>query len=313
MENLFRAWREFKRGKTKKTDVAQFDFNLEDNIFKLHDDLARGVYAPRAYESFFVKDPKLRHIHKAHIRDRVLHQALFRVLYPIFDKHFIFDSYSSRVEKGTHAGVNRLESFLRKETNNWTQQVWCLKCDVRKFFDSVDHKILFNLISQKITDERTLKLIEMIIKSFEKSPCKGLPLGNVTSQLFSNIYLNEFDQFAKHELKTKYYARYCDDFVIVNQNREMFESFIPKIRQFLSEKLSLELHPNKIVLRKARQGIDFLGYVVLPHRKVLRTKTKRRMFKRISKDTKPEIIASYLGMLSHGKNERLAKQINLLC
>jgi len=302
---LFCAWREFKRGKTKKSDVARFEFNLEDNIFKLHGELARGAYAPHAYESFFVKDPKLRHIHKADIRDRVLHQAVFRVLYPIFDKHFIFDSYSSRIGKGTHSGFNRLEVFLRKSTKNWTRQSWCLKCDVRKFFDSIDHKVLLNLIRRKINDEQTLKLIETIIFSFEKSPGKGLPLGNVTSQLFANIYLNEFDQFAKHILKAKYYARYCDDFVIVDERIETLEKHIEQIRDFLHQKLLLELHPNKIYLRKARQGIDFLGYVVLPYRKVLRTKTKKRIFKKVTEKN----IASYIGMLSHGHNKRLEEKI----
>jgi retron-type reverse transcriptase len=280
------------------------------------------TYKPDPYVSFYVEDPKLRHIHKATVRDRVLHQAVFSVLYGVFDKHFIFDSYSSRNYKGTHKGNERAELFLSKATANWTRQAWCLKCDVRKFFDSIDHEILFSLIGKKISDERTIRLVEIILKSFEKSVGKGLPLGNVTSQLFANIYMNEFDQFMKHTLKARLYARYCDDFVIVDRNKNVLKIYISEIRQFLLEKLKLDLHPNKVSIRKARQGIDFLGYVVLPHRKVVRLKTKRRILRKIvetqkqfkignlTKETFKQITASYKGVLSHGKNKRVELFIN---
>ena len=322
LENLFRAWRKFRRGKTKKRDIMQFEFNLEDNLFKLRKELLSDSYKSDPYVSFYVKDPKLRHIHKASVRDRVLHQAIFRVLYPLFNKHFIHDSYSSRNLKGTHAGNNRAEAFLVKSTSNWTRQCHVFKCDVRKFFDSIDHEMLFSLIKKKIEDEKTLKLIQIILRSFEKHICTGLPLGNVTSQLFSNVYMNEFDQFVKHELKAKWYARYCDDFVIVDRSRVVLEGYISKIRQFLFDKLLLDLHPNKISLRKARQGIDFLGYVVLPHRKVLRIKTLKRLLRRvekskkllksgvISQSTSDSIIASYKGVLSHGKNSKIELKID---
>jgi len=306
LENLLHAWKEFRKGKRKKADVARFEFNLEDNLFKLHKELLEERYIPAPYEAFYVKDPKLRHIHKAGARDRLLHQALFRMLYPLFDKHFIFDSYSSRNLKGTHRGAKRLEAFIRKATQNWTRQAWCLKCDVRKFFDSIDHKSLLLLISRnKQIDERTMKLIETIIRGFEKNPGKGLPLGNVTSQLFANVYMNELDQFAKHILKAKFYARYCDDFVIVETSREVLESSIPRIGNFLQDRLKLLLHPNKIHIRKARQGIDFLGHVILPHRNVIRTKTKKRIFKKLN----PKNVMSYKGMLSHGKGERIIQEI----
>lgn len=283
--------------------MALFEFNLEDNIFKLHGELLSGTYIPDQYVAFYVRDPKLRHIHKASVRDRVLHQALFYILYQIFDKRFIFDSYSSRKTKGTHSGNNRLEKFLCKTTHNWINSAYALKCDVRKFFDSINHEILFSLIKKEITDEKTLELIWTILKSFEKNSGKGLPLGNVTSQLFANIYLNQLDQFAQHLLKAKWYARYCDDFVIVDQDRTVLENYIPRIHTFLSNELKLDLHPNKISLRKARQGIDFLGYIVLPHRKVLRTKTKIRILKKITGKN----FASYKGMLSHCKGKKIER------
>src|SRR3989344_1133363 len=183
LDNLFLAWREFKRGKTKTYQCAD-------------------------YTSFYVKDPKLRHIHKATIRDRVLRHAVFRVLYSIFDKHFIHDSYSCRLDKGTHKAVDNLEKYCRKLSQNNQLNIFTLKCDVRKFFDSIDQNILLRIIKDKIEDENAVWLIQKIITSFQKSNGKGLPLGNVTSQLFSNIYLNELDQFVKHNLKIKYYVRY---------------------------------------------------------------------------------------------------------
>jgi len=169
-----------------------------------------------------------------------------------------------------------------------------------------------------------MKLIETIIRGFEKATGKGLPLGNVTSQLFANIYMNEFDQFAKHILQAKFYARYCDDFVIVEKGKEVLESHIPRIGSFLQDRLKLLLHPNKVHVRKARQGIDFLGQVILPHRNVLRTKTKKRIFRKmiakkaefdlgkIDKKTLDQSVASYKGLLSHGKNKRAEKHLDSL-
>ncbi len=337
--NLLSAWNEFKRGKRKKKDIAQFELHLEDNIFALHESLVSKKYRHDPYEAFYVCDPKRRHIHKASVRDRVLHQAIFRVLYPIFDKHFIYDSYSSRIGKGTHAGVARLRDACRKVTANWRKPAYTLKCDVRKFFDSIDHAMLRKLIVQKVSDPDVLWLIDLVFESFEKgnhpsqrtpgrvrSRCpflitkhpslvkegkKGLPLGNVTSQLFANIYLNELDQYAKHVLKTRHYFRYCDDFVIVHADRAFLERATVSIRNFLHDALSLELHPHKVEIRKARQGIDFLGYVGVPHATLLRTKTEKRIVRKIAQaridlhagkidqGRFQGMIASYLGVISH--------------
>ncbi len=251
-----------------------------------------------------------------------MHQALFRVLYKVFDKHFIYDSYSSRNDKGTHAGVIRLNNAIRKVSKNWKKTVWVLKCDVRKFFDSIDHNILRELILQKVDDKEILWLIDIIFSSFEKEKCKGLPLGNVTSQLFANIYLNELDQFAKHTLKAKHYFRYCDDFIIVHEDKKFLEIVIRKIEEFLKNNLKLELHPNKVEIRKVSQGIDFLGYVILPHAIVLRTKTKRRISrkikegvklynkKQISKESFRSMITSYLGVFSHSRSRRATDYLN---
>ncbi len=301
--------------------MAKFELNLEDNSFDLHKKLNSGEWKPDSYIFFFIQDPKLRKIHKASVRDRVLYQAVYRKLYQVFDKNFIFDSYSSRNGKGTHKGVERLEKFTRKTSENHKSSAFALKCDIRKFFDSIDHKILLELISRKISDRKILDLIEKIISSFETLPGKGLPLGNVTSQLFANIYLNELDQFAKHELKVKFYARYCDDFVIIDKSLQKLQLYLEKLKNFCQKTLLLEIHPKKIIFRKIHPGADFLGMVILPFRKILRTKTKRRMLRRIAK-IKEEFeegnidigriespVQSYLGMLSHVKGEKIMRQI----
>ena len=311
------AWHEFKRGKTNKLDVQQFEFNLEDNLFTLHQELESKNYQHSQYTAFNVCDPKLRRIHKASVKDRVLHHAIFRILYPLIDKSFVFDSYSCRVEKGTHRAVDRLESFAGKLSQNNSRNIFALKCDVRKFFDSVDQEILLKLIKNKIQDAETIWLIDKIITSFPK----GLPLGNVTSQLFANIYLNELDQFVKHNLREKYYLRYCDDFVILSENKEHLIDLIFIVDTFLKNRLKLNLHPNKVTIRKYRQGLDFLGYVMLPHYRVLRTKTRRRIIKKtkdkyqawknniISEESFNQSLQSYLGILRHCEGHKIENEL----
>jgi retron-type reverse transcriptase len=321
LPNLLHAWKEFKRGKNKNREVASFSLYLEDNLFKLHNDLMAGTYIHDPYADFYICDPKRRHIHKASVRDRVLHQAVFQVLYPLFDKHFIFDSYSSRNNKGTHLGVVRLACAGRKITKNWRQPAYALKCDVRKFFDSIDHEILRKLITKKVHEKEILDFIHVLLGTFEKSPGKGLPLGNVTSQLFANVYMDRFDQYAKHVLKAKYYFRYCDDFIILDKNKKELEELIPRIENFLLRVLALQIHPDKISIRKFRQGIDFLGYVILPQTSIIRTKTKNRILKKIegamrdfkngtiSKNTMLGILDSYLGVLSHCRARKIREKI----
>lgn len=174
--NLFLAWRNFKRGKTKKKDVLDFELNLEDNIFSLHEELVTRKYKHQVYTAFVVCDPKRREIHKASVRDRIVHQALYQVLSEVFDKHFIFDSFSSRVGKGTHFGVDRLERGIRKVSRNWKKPAFALKCDIKKFFGSIDHDILKRLISQKVSDECLRWLIGEILGSFDTEKGKGYHL-----------------------------------------------------------------------------------------------------------------------------------------
>lgn len=314
VENLFVAWNKFKEGKTRKRDVIEFSLNLEDNIFKLRDILLAGNWACDGYQKFSIRDPKPRIIHKATVRDRILYQAVYQVLYPIFDSAFIFDSYSSREGKGTHAGIKRLNLFLRKLSRNNTQQVYALKCDIKKYFDSIDHKILLGLVGKKINCKKTLILIEKIVASFHKTPGQGLPLGNVTSQIFANIYLSRLDWYVKNTLGIKYYLRYNDDFIILSLDKNYLTKILGYIKVFLNNELKLKLHPNKILIRKFHQGIDFLGAVILPHRIIPRTKTRKRIIKKslklfqklqsdhLDKKSLTQSLASYLGHLNHTKS-----------
>jgi len=314
--NLFRAWEVFKRDKKNKPDVSRFELNLEENIFDLYRDLKNGTYKHGNYEGFWIHDPKLRKIHKATVRDRVLHHAIFNVLNPIFEPTFVPTSFSCRIGKGTHKGMEKLRDMIRTVSENDTKRCYVLKCDVRKFFDSIDHDVLIGILQKKIKDEKVMNLLREIIESFvAKRPNlfqrKGVPIGNLTSQIFANIYMNELDQFVKHKLKAKYYVRYTDDFVIIAREKEYLENILTSIHTFLGEKLYLELHPNKISITKHNRGADFLGYVVLPKYIRVRTKTKRRIFRKleqivrqlergeVSKKRVEASLQSYLGVLSH--------------
>lgn len=300
-ENLFLAWQKFRRGKRAKADVMTFARYIEQNLFEICDELASDSYIHGPYVPFTVHDPKKRNIHKAVVKDRIVHQAVVNSIEPIFEKQFIHDSFSCRVDKGTHAAVKRLRTFLRQASANTTRTVYALKCDVRKFFDSVDHGVLMQLVCRRVHDDGILKLLGKIIDSFSTCPGKGIPLGNLTSQLFANIYLHELDRFMKHTIRAQWYVRYCDDFVVVHQSREYLVSLVSIIEKFLQDTLALALHEGKSIVKSWGQGIDFLGYVLLPHCTILRKKTEHRIWKRLAVWDKVDfsMVESYLGLLGH--------------
>jgi len=315
-ENLLLAWQEFCRGKRKAKDVQQFERNLADNLLALHEELANGTYQHGGYCRFCINDPKPRIIHKACVRDRLVHHAIHRLLYPNFDCRFISDSYSCRKNKGTHRAMAQFKQYAHRLSQNNTRTVWVLKCDIRKFFDSIDHGILLELLRQHITDERLSALLENVINSFSvpatmtshSSGRIGLPLGNLTSQLFVNIYMNTFDQWAKHALKAKYYIRYADDFVLLSANRRELENAINPIATFLHERLRLNLHPDKLFIKTYASGVDFLGWIHFPGYRVLRTAAKRRMLRTLKQKAEPAVLQSYQGLLKHGKAFHLQQQ-----
>ena len=283
-ENLLYSWDRFKKGKRKKKDVGLFEYHLEQNLLSLHRELTDKIYRHKPYFGFYISDPKVRHIHKATVRDRVVHHALFKMLNPLFESTFIHDSFSCRLGKGNHVGMKRLETMTRKVSKNYTHPCYVLKCDIKKFFDSVDHEILLNLLTKRISCPDTVWLLREVIGSFSASESlfekRGLPIGNLTSQLFANVYMNEFDQFMKHELRVKHYARYTDDFVVVADSTDYLESLLPPMTDFLAANLKIEMHPAKTSIRTLRSGVDFLGYIIRPHYRLMRTKTKRRIYRK---------------------------------
>jgi len=310
VENLLEAWKEFKVGKAKRKDVQEFEIDLMSNILLLHEELMFKTYQHSSYVPFNISDPKPRNIHKASVRDRLLHHAIYCQLYPFFDRIFISDSYSCRIGKGTHKAINRFRSFAYKESHNYQRTTWVLKYDVRKFFASIDQEILLDILESYIADSNIVWLLNKIVKSFNSGrPDVGLPLGNLTSQLFSNIYMNRFDQIMKHNLKVEYYIRYADDFIILSHDKSWLEELLPKIGDTLIEHLHLELHPDKILLRTLSSGVDFLGWVNFPNFRVLRASTKRRMKYRTAGHPTLGTIESYLGLLSHGNTRKLRQPL----
>lgn len=284
-----------------------------DNLLFLKEDLITKNYRHSLYKAFKINDPKPRDIHKASVRDRLLHHALYRKLYPFFERTFIADSYSCRDKKGVHRALERFTKFSRMVSLNHTRTAWVLKCDIRKFFASIDHSILKGILARYIPDEDIKGLLGVIIDSFSSTrPGVGLPLGNLTSQLLVNIYMNEFDQFTKHQLRAKYYIRYADDFVVLSEDRDWLVSLLPRIEAFLKKRLHLTLHPNKVSIATASSGIDFLGWVHFPDHIVLRTTTKHRMYRKLNANEANLALAdSYLGLLSHGNTNKLRMKIPL--
>lgn len=311
LENLCLAWEEFIVGKKKKADVVEFSRNLMDHIVELHEELVNRKYRHGGYKSFYITDPKRRHIHKASVRDRLLHHAVYRILYPFFDTTFIADSYSCRSEKGVHRAINRFRSLAGRVSHNHHRTCWVLKCDIRKFFASIDHTILLSILREHILDQNIISLLKNIIDSHytQSMPGIGLPLGNLTSQLFANVYMNVFDQWVKHQMRSQYYARYADDFIFLSRDKFQLEGAMPKIQEFLQTRLKLSLHPDKVFIRTFASGVDFLGWVHFPHHRVLRTKTKQRMFKNIKNTVSRESLQSYLGLMSHGNTQKLHEKL----
>ncbi|MBU4252640.1 MAG: reverse transcriptase/maturase family protein [Candidatus Omnitrophica bacterium] len=326
VENLFSAFYEFRQGKRHKSEVPEFEYDLEKNIFQLKRELKKFTYEPLSPKVFKVSEPKPRFIQAACVRDRIVHRALVRVINSIFEPTFIYDSYACRIGKGTLNAVKRLERFWIKESKNYTQKIYFLKGDIRKYFDSIDHKILMAIIKKRVFCPKTIWLIKRILARQEAS-CKGikieqgkgLPIGNLTSQLFANIYLNELDEFVKHRLRVKFYIRYVDDFVIVSKGREYLVSLIEPIEGFLKECLKLDLHPVKRKIFSSRSGVDFLGYFIRPYYKIIRFGNIKRFLRRISRykktgrweEKKEQSLAAWMGYASQGNSYNLLRNIRL--
>lgn len=289
-------------GKRFKEDVSDYSLKLFHNLNNLYYDLINKRYKHDNYLYFKVNDQKPRDIHKAMVKDRIVHRLIYDVLYRYFDDKFIFDSYSCRKGKGVHKAILKYQSFARKISKNYTKQVWVLKFDIKKCFASVDQNILLEILNKYIEDEELMLIIKELIFSFDR----GLPLGNLTSQLFINVYLNELDYFVKDILRQKYYIRYADDFVIFNSSKEELNSLYFEIKSFLKTNLKLDIHEN-IDIRTIYSGVSFLGWKHFPKYRILRKSTKNRA--QIGLKSKNEkVVNSYLGLLKWGNTYKIIKK-----
>ena len=283
IENLLLAYRKARKHKTLKLYIIEFEKDLRKNILLLQWELLTFTYAPKPLETFIIRDPKTRKISKSDFRDRIIHHAVCNIIEPIFEKTFIYDSYANRIGKGTLNAIIRFDEFKRIVSKNNTKTAYVLKADIRKYFDNVDHETLIKILERKIKDKNIISLIRIILcnhKTNEEG--KGMPLGNLTSQFFANIYLNELDQYIKHELKLKYYIRYVDDFVIIDNNEETLETYKILINQFLNKNLSLELHPEKTKIISIKKGIGLLGIRIFPHHTLLLRRNIRKFRNHLS-------------------------------
>lgn len=312
IENLLATWDRFVRGKRKKRDVIKFQLELADNLVELHAALKNKTYKHAGYSAFNISDPKPRNIHKATVRDRVLHHLIYKELYHYFDSRFIYDSYSCRKWKGTHRALDRFRYFAGKVSKNYTRTCYVLKCDIKKFFASIDQAMLMKILERHIEDPEIRSLIHEVVSSFHTSgPGIGLPLGNLTSQLLVNIYMHEFDMYVKQELRVKYYIRYADDFAVLSEDKKYLEDVLLKFHEFLNNKLHLTLHENKVYIKTYGSGVDFLGWVHFPQHRVIRTTTKQKIIRKMKGYPKPQTISSYRGVLGHGDTYKVQKRVGI--
>ena len=308
-KNLEMAFRKARKRKTLKHYVVEFEKNIQENLLQLKTELIFHIYKPKPLETFIVHDPKTRKISKSDFRDRVIHHALCNLIEPIFDKTFIYDSYANRIGKGTFKAIERFDFFKRKVSKNNSRSCFILKADVRHYFEKVNHKILLSIIEKKVPEERVLWLIKLILSNHKvKENGKGMPLGNLTSQFFANVYLNELDKFVKHKLKAKYYIRYVDDFVILHSSRNILEEYKLKINEFLSLNLDLKLHPDKSKIFNLDSGAGFLGFRIFYFHKIVRKQNIRKFekkfdkFKRLYKKnavSRKKVVESFESWLAH--------------
>lgn len=328
-ENILKASKKARRGKRYKASTAIFEYNLERNLLKIIEVLSNKTYVPGTYRDFHIYDPKKRVISAAPYFDRVIHHALINIIEPIIGESFICDTYACIKGRGTHKAVQRYKEFQRKSK-------YVLKCDIRKYFESVDQEILLNKVKKKIKCKNTLWLVKQIIDSRRSNTAieyfdgddlfaplyrkKGLPMGNLTSQFFANLYLNDFDHFIKEELTAMFYIRYCDDFVIFGNSKVWLNEIKCEIKEYLMT-LRLRLHENKSRVFRTTDGVDFLGYRIYPDYVRVRksiVKRYRRKLRQMAEVYKagniriPEInnsIQSWIGHVKHADSYQLRKEI----
>ena len=334
ISELFQAYYDCRKNKRNTWNALKFEQRLERNLMDLYYELLSNSYSPGKSIMFVITHPKPREVWAADFRDRIVHHLLYNRYSSVFYKRFICDSYACIPEKGTLRAANRVQHFIRAATKNHTQPAWFLKADIANFFVTIDKQILDNLLAKHITNPWWAWLMRVIlhkdpkenvhIKSkqelLDKVPVHksllnapngfGLPIGNLSSQFFANVYLNELDQYAKHKLKLKYYARYVDDIIAIGSSGNELNNAYEKMSEFAKHNLSIQFHPNKKEINLVSHGVNFVGYVIKPHCKYLRRSTIDSLYLRSSQRKNFEslraTINSYFGMLRNADayNER---------
>jgi retron-type reverse transcriptase len=267
LENLRLAFWKAKRKKSGKEEVRAFSANLDKNLLSLSEEISNGDVSVGEYSYFKVYDPKERLICAAGFHERVLHHAIMNVCDPVFEKFQIYDSYATRRNKGQFAALEKVKNWARDE-------IWFCKLDARKYFDSINHKILYKQLCDRFKDERLMNILWQIINSYSVTPSRGVPIGNLTSQYFANFYLAHLDHFVKEKLRVKKYIRYMDDMVMLHSSKEKLLDLAEEVRGYCKRELELELKP--VCLNKIEKGIPFLGFVLFQHGVNLNKNSKKR-------------------------------------
>lgn len=322
-DNLYRAYLKARRNKRYNIETLEFTRRLEENLIQIQNELIWGHYQTGVYREFYVYEPKKRLVAALPFKDRVAQHAIVAVIEPLFECQFIGDSYACRPGRGIHAGADRAQYWLRECRHNWGG-IYCLKADIRKYFPSINHRVLKRILRRTIKDRRVLTILDEIIESTEGvgdiNPV-GIPIGNLTSQLFANIYLNELDQFVKHSLKCKYYIRYMDDFLLLSDSKKQLWQWRGEIEAFLYTNLALQFNNKTAIFPVASRGIDFLGYRIWPDYRLLRKSSIKRMRRKIKaykrKYAAGEMsigmidcsIQSWLGHVKHADSYRVRKKL----
>lgn len=304
---LWRCFLRFQTGKKRTPEMEDFCYCLEANLFALSEELTKGTYRHGSYDVFTISDAKKRSIAVASVKDRLVHRLLYDYLEKIYEPLFLFDAWSCRKEKGLQKAIERAQHFLYKFRDGW---FW--RADIQKFFDNVHHDVLYALLKRRICDGHTLSLMSKIIGSYDigvvtgqtRSSRRGIPIGNVTSQIFANVYLHEFDRFVKHTLKIRGYLRYGDDFVFFAHSKKEIEDASKVATEFLSEQLHMPMHSRNNIILPCKRGLRYLGYQIFPNGKRLPRRTWNKMLRQLELKN----VASYGGLVcSEGntKNIRL--------
>jgi len=338
-EELYEAYRDARKQKRYRKDVMEFAEQLEGNLITIQNELLWGMYHVGPYRPFYVTIPKLRLVMALQFRDRIVQHAIYRCMNPFYDRIFIEDSYACRKGKGSHKAADKLQYWLRQVSRKPGAGWYYLKLDISKYFYRVDHAILMDVLEKRIEDERLLNLLDIIINSEdtafglpagmspEECPEElwltdcGMPIGNLTSQMFANIYLNELDQHAKHQMHAHYYIRYMDDIIILSNNKKELAAYREEIEVFLRDELRLDLN-NKTAIRPIAAGVEFVGYRIYATHRKLKKSTARRIIRRvkvlaaqlaageISRAEFDRVTAAYKGVLQHCNSYGLRQKLN---